>query len=201
LKNLKNISFKENPKVIKFNIINCLKADTLFSKGLKVLYYLESKKKWFRNTKNNYYYQNTLSIEEKKLHTLTFSLDLNFDFEEENFFFSYCYPYTFSRLQNFLENIMNSSSILQRNVIRHEIIGKSLAGNNLDMLIITKFDSAFEDIAYRPCIILTSRVHPGESNSSYAIQGVIEFLLENKNSIKLNAHLKEKQIKYNEICS
>jgi len=70
---------------------------------------------------------------------------------------------------------------LQRNIIRHEIIGKSLAGNNLDMLIITKFDSRFEEIAYRPCIVLTSRVHPGESNASWVIQGVIEFLLEKNN--------------------
>lgn len=183
IKNVKKIKFSENPQQIKFNIINCLKADTLFSKGLKVLYFLHSKKKWYRNTKNNYYYANTITIEEKKLHSLTFSVDLNFDFDEENYFFSYCYPYTFTHFQSFLDNIMNDQLILQKNIIRHEIVGKSLAGNNLDMLIITKFDSAFEEIAYRPCIILTARVHPGESNSSYVIQGVIEFLLDNKNPI------------------
>jgi len=183
LKNLKKINFSENPQLLKFNIINCLKIDTLFSKGLKVLYYIERLKKWYRNTKNNYYYSNSLVIEEKKLHSLTFSIELNRDFDEETLYFSYCYPYTFSYLQNYLASILNNQCILQKNIIRHEVIGKSLAGNNLDMLIITKFESAFEDIAYRPCIILTSRVHPGESNSSFVIQGLIDFLLENNNTI------------------
>ena len=53
----------------------------------------------------------------------------------------------------------------------------TLAGNDVDMLIITNFASRPEVIAERPSIILTGRVHPGESNSSYIIEGVIEYLL------------------------
>lgn len=184
--NAKKIKFSDKPITVKFNIINCQKNDTLFSKGLKVLYYRASINKWYRNTKNNYYYPNTLQIDDKRLHSLTFSIEINFDFEQENFYFCYCYPYTFSKLQNFLENNLNNQCIIQSNVVRHEVIGKSLAGNNLDMLIITKFESSFEEIAYRPCIILTARVHPGESNSSFVIQGLIEFLLDLTNPISEN---------------
>lgn len=52
-----------------------------------------------------------------------------------------------------------------------------MAGNDVDMLIVTNFTSIPEEIAVRKAIILTSRVHPGESNASYMIKGVIDFLI------------------------
>lgn len=61
--------------------------------------------------------------------------------------------------------------------IRRTILCKSLAGNDIEMLIVTNFTSAPEDIAVRKAIILTSRVHPGESNASYVMDGVLEFLV------------------------
>ena len=45
------------------------------------------------------------------------------------------------------------------------------------MLIITNFASHPESIAARKAIILTSRVHPGETNASFMMNGVIEFLV------------------------
>lgn len=55
---------------------------------------------------------------------------------------------------------------------------KTIAGNDCEMLIITNFNSSSEDIAERSSIILTARVHPGESNASFIIEGVIEYLLD-----------------------
>ena len=52
-----------------------------------------------------------------------------------------------------------------------------MAGNDVDMLIVTNFTSIPEEIAVRKAIILTSRVHPGESNASYMIKGVIDYLI------------------------
>jgi hypothetical protein len=52
-----------------------------------------------------------------------------------------------------------------------------LAGNDVEMLIVTNFTSIPEEIAVRKAIILTSRVHPGESNASYMIKGVIDYLI------------------------
>ena len=57
---------------------------------------------------------------------------------------------------------------------------KTIAGNDCDMIIITNFGSNPEDIAERPAIILTSRVHPGESNSSFLIEGLIDYLSSNE---------------------
>ena len=47
----------------------------------------------------------------------------------------------------------------------------------MEMLIVTNFASHPEAIAQRKAIILTSRVHPGETNSSYIMNGVIEYLI------------------------
>ena len=52
-----------------------------------------------------------------------------------------------------------------------------MAGNDVDMLIVTNFFSDPVDIAVRKSVILTSRVHPGESNASWIMNGVIDFLI------------------------
>ena len=61
---------------------------------------------------------------------------------------------------------------------------KSLAGNDLDMLLITNFDSSEEEIAARKAIIITARVHPGETNSSYIMQGLMEYITSNEKVAK-----------------
>ena len=47
------------------------------------------------------------------------------------------------------------------------------------MLIVTNFASVPEDIANRQAIILSARVHPGESNASWMMRGAIDFLVSN----------------------
>lgn len=60
---------------------------------------------------------------------------------------------------------------------RKTVLCKSLAGNDVEMVIITNFKSDPEEISIRKAIILTARVHPGESNSSFMMKGVIDFLV------------------------
>jgi len=53
------------------------------------------------------------------------------------------------------------------------------------MLIITNFTSHPETIAVRKAIVLTCRVHPGESNSNFIMNGVIDFLVGEDEKAKL----------------
>ena len=88
-----------------------------------------------------------------------------------------CYPYTYTDCHRFLDSICllpHSQTLLRR-----ASLCKTLAGNSLEMLIITNFQSSQDHIAKRKCIILTGRVHPGESNSSYVMEGVIKLLVSN----------------------
>ena len=88
-------------------------------------------------------------------------------------YFAHCYPYTYTDLCKYIVNTCVPST---RDKVRKTILCKSLAGNDVDMLIITNFASVAEDIANRPAIILTARVHPGESNASWMMKGCIDFL-------------------------
>jgi murein tripeptide amidase MpaA len=53
------------------------------------------------------------------------------------------------------------------------------------MLIITNFQSSQEDIAKRKAIIVSSRVHPGESNSSYIMEGIIDYICGNEREARV----------------
>jgi len=52
------------------------------------------------------------------------------------------------------------------------------------MLIVTNFTSDPQDIAVRKAVVLTSRVHPGESNASFMMKGVIDFLISDDENAK-----------------
>ena len=115
-----------------------------------------------------------------KYHTLTFSFDTSkINTKEKYVYFAYCYPFTYTQLDKYL-----SSLNCYKDILRFSEVGKSLDGNIIHMLIITNFKDSFDDLANKKAIIFTARVHPGESNSSYVIQGVIDFLLSNDISAK-----------------
>ena len=124
---------------------------------------------------------NSNNKEEMKYHTLTFSFDFsNINTNEKYVYFSYCYPYSFTQLCKYLSSLNNYKDILRLD----DQYGRSLEGNLLYILIITDFTDSFDKLADKKAIIFTSRVHPGESNGSYVIQGVIDFLLSNDPSAK-----------------
>jgi len=73
-----------------------------------------------------------------------------------------------------------------RSKIRKTEICKSLAGNSVDLVIITNFASSDLEISGRKAVIITGRVHPGESNSSFVVQGILDFLVgETETAIEL----------------
>ena len=103
---------------------------------------------------------------------------LSFEFtarhDEDTVYFAHCYPYTYTDLCKYVSQICVPTS---KDKVRKTILCKSLAGNDVDMLIVTNFISDPVDIAVRKSIILTSRVHPGETNASWVMKGVIDFLV------------------------
>jgi hypothetical protein len=74
----------------------------------------------------------------------------------------------------------NCQPKLTKDRLKRTQICRSIAGNSLEMLIITNLQSSQDEIAERQAIILSSRVHPGESNASFIIEGAIKFLISNE---------------------
>jgi len=68
--------------------------------------------------------------------------------------------------------------------LRRTDLCRTKANNACEMLIITNFLSSQDAIADRKCIIICSRVHPGESNASFIMEGFLEFIIGNEKEAK-----------------
>ena len=61
--------------------------------------------------------------------------------------------------------------------IKRRELCKSIAENTIDLLIITTFGSDYEEVRKRKGIVISSRVHPGETGSSFMMKGIIDYLV------------------------
>ena len=93
-------------------------------------------------------------------------------------FFSYFQPYTYADLKDYiftLEKKRDESTGPMKNTLKVQKLCKTLEGNTCYVLTIS--ENVNESNPNKQTILMTSRVHPGESNSSFMVQGVIDFLL------------------------
>jgi len=58
----------------------------------------------------------------------------------------------------------------------------SLNDNEVPILTITNPDRVASPIQDREVVVFTGRVHPGESNSSWVLEGALQYLLSNDES-------------------
>ena len=125
---------------------------------------------------NNTFKEKEKDVSSQNFHTLTFCFDFSkITTDTKYVYFAYCYPYTYSQLSTYLTSLN-----MYKKILRMDSIGQTLDNNKLYMLIITNFEDSFDTLANKKAIIFTARVHPGESSSSFVIQGLIEFLLSNE---------------------
>ncbi|KAK2574061.1 Cytosolic carboxypeptidase 6 [Acropora cervicornis] len=151
-----------------FNIVNFSKTKSLYREGMTPLVKSTSRPKWQRiPSKNCFYYR---CPDHRKNYVLSFAFA--FDNETDVYQFAYCFPYTYSRLQNFL------AELDRRNLdcYRRELLCLTVQRKRLDLLTITSPENVKDD-AKRRVIFITARIHPGETPSSYVCQGVIDFLV------------------------
>lgn len=155
-----------------------IKPDSLYNHGMKVLSYSIKNSDlnqigWRRVGKNINYVQNNYKRKGSgSYYTLSFTV--TFDFDDDSVYFAHWFPYTYTDLKYFLSDIWTEE---MRTKIRKTFLARTLAGNEFEGVIITNFTSIPEEIAERKWIIITGRVHPGESNSSFIVEGIIKFLI------------------------
>ena len=61
--------------------------------------------------------------------------------------------------------------------MQRKVLTETLAGNKCDILTITSKQNQ-ENMAERKGVILSARVHPGESVGSWMMKGVLDFLVD-----------------------
>ena len=162
-----------------FNIINHFKPDSLHNEGLKPLAYSTKKAKeegtgWYRVGKNICYYQTGAKKKNGGGYYYSLSFSFEFDYDDDEVYFCHWYPYTYRDLKDFLKKTCNDK---KTDRVRKTELWRTLGGNSVDYVIITNFESPDSDIAEREAVIITSRVHPGETVSSFIVEGILQFLV------------------------
>jgi murein tripeptide amidase MpaA len=104
--------------------------------------------------------------------TLEFSFEITLD--DDELYFAHCYPYT-------LTDHWKHMAVLQASPAGMMYMSRSLlcyseGGNPCEVVTISEALPA-DQVDERPIVVLTSRVHPGESNASWMMRGVLDGLL------------------------
>ncbi|XP_076618295.1 cytosolic carboxypeptidase 2 [Colletes latitarsis] len=171
------ISNTRSRTIYRISIVNLSKDESLYNEGLRpLLYSTEDARRrsigWRRCGDNIAYYRNdSSSDEEKEKHTLTFNV--SFPHDRDTVYLAHCYPYTYTDLQEYLAKLV--ADPVKTRFTKLRLLCRTLAGNGVYYLTITAptFD---EEVRRKRGIVITARVHPGETPSSWTMKGIIDFL-------------------------
>lgn len=100
---------------------------------------------------------------------------LQFPYDSDTCFLAHCYPYTYTQLQRYLRNISSNPAVVSYCTVR--VLCHSLAGNAVYVLTITSRGMSSPECRTKKAVVVTARVHPGETNGSWMMEGFLDFLL------------------------
>uniref|UniRef100_A0A914ZSG6 Cytosolic carboxypeptidase 1 n=2 Tax=Parascaris univalens TaxID=6257 RepID=A0A914ZSG6_PARUN len=184
-----------------FEVINCVKSTSMFSKGMQPVLFsvteaCRGRPGWVRIGSSISYYRNlyagvnTPNDSVKKSGTskktkcslssarnyFSIRFTINFQHAADVCYIAYHFPYTYSFLQTSLESMDMHLNKVSSAYMRTDKLCDSLAGNAVPVVTITAAGTR-EEVERREIVIFSARVHPGESNASWMMHGVVEFLL------------------------
>ena len=160
-----------------FTIRNMSKPGSQFNLGMQPVMYSTLQESWTRAGSEIYYYKNHYykvprDICDKDNCDDTFSslrFSINLPHYGDLVYLAYHYPYTYS---NLLSDLLKISCFDHVNI---QELCKTISGKTCHLVTIT----TPENIKDKPIIFLSARVHPGESNASHIMRGIIQFLASN----------------------
>ncbi|ESO12131.1 hypothetical protein HELRODRAFT_63123, partial [Helobdella robusta] len=148
-----------------FNIVNFSKTKSLYRNGMSPVVKTTSRPNWVRIPHHNVFYYRC--PDHNKNYVMSFAFC--FDSEDDTYQFAYCFPYSYTKLQNYLDGIeFKNLQCFQR-----ELLCTTTQQRRLDIISITNHRTLS---AKKKVVFITSRVHPGETPSSLVCQGIIDFL-------------------------
>uniref|UniRef100_A0A8D0L461 AGBL carboxypeptidase 3 n=1 Tax=Sphenodon punctatus TaxID=8508 RepID=A0A8D0L461_SPHPU len=169
----------------RFTIVNFTKPTSLYNRGMRPLLYSEAEAKihkvgWQRTGNEIKYYKNNLSQDGHQYFSLTWTFQ--FPHDKDTCYFAHCYPYTYTNLQEYLAAISRDPE--QSKFCKIRILCHTLARNLVYVLTITS-PAGDKEVKPKAAVILTARVHPGETNSSWMMKGFLDYILGDSNDASL----------------
>ncbi|XP_045341178.1 cytosolic carboxypeptidase 2 isoform X3 [Leopardus geoffroyi] len=170
----------------RFTIVNLLKPKSLYTIGMKPLMYSQLDAKthnigWRREGNEIRYYKNNRDDGQQAFYCLTWTIQ--FPHDQDTCFFAHFYPYTYTDLQCYLLSVANNP--VQSQFCKLRTLCRSLAGNTVYLLTITNPSRTPQEAAAKKAVVLSARVHPGESNGSWVMKGFLDFILSNSPDAQL----------------
>uniref|UniRef100_A0A8C7ED30 Peptidase M14 domain-containing protein n=3 Tax=Nothoprocta perdicaria TaxID=30464 RepID=A0A8C7ED30_NOTPE len=135
---------------------------------------------WRRTGNEIKYYRNSAGRGGRQYFSLTWTFQ--FPHNRDTCYFAHCYPYTYSNLQDYLVSI--SKDPVKSKFCKIHVLCHSLARNIVYVLTITNPHEGDKDTK-RKAVILTARVHPGETNSSWIMKGFLDYILGNSGNAQV----------------
>ncbi|XP_063106597.1 cytosolic carboxypeptidase 3 isoform X2 [Cavia porcellus] len=171
--------------VYRFTIVNFIKPASLYNRGMRPLFYSEKEAKihhigWQRIGDQIKYYRNNLGQDGRHFFSLTWTFQ--FPHNKDTCYFAHCYPYTYTNLQEYLSGINNDP--VRSRFCKIRVLCHTLARNMVYVLTITT-PLKNTDSRKRKAVILTARVHPGETNSSWIMKGFLDYILGDSHDAQL----------------
>ncbi|KAM4858467.1 cytosolic carboxypeptidase 3 [Urocitellus parryii] len=179
------VSNTQAETVYRFTIVNFTKPASLYNRGMRPLFYSEKEAKahnvgWQRIGDQIRYYKNNLGQEGRHFFSLTWTFQ--FPHNKDTCYFAHCYPYTYTNLQEYLSGINNDP--VRSKFCKIRVLCHTLARNMVYVLTITT-PLKNSDSRKRKAVILTARVHPGETNSSWIMKGFLDYILGDSSDAQL----------------
>ncbi|XP_031725462.1 cytosolic carboxypeptidase 2 isoform X1 [Anarrhichthys ocellatus] len=167
----------------RFTIVNLIKSSSLYSHGMRPLLYSERANEkgvgWQRTGSNIRHYRNrNRNTNHNSSDTIAFyslTWTLQFPYDSDTCYLAHCYPYTYSHLQRYLRRISSNSAVGSYCTLR--VLCHSLAGNAVYVLTISSRGGGRVEGRTKKAVVVTARVHPGETNGSWMMEGFLDFLL------------------------
>ncbi|XP_077295000.1 cytosolic carboxypeptidase 6-like isoform X2 [Arctopsyche grandis] len=168
---------KQDQRVI-FNIVNFGKSKSLYNGEMTPIVKSSSRPKWQRLMRRNVFYHR--SIYHRFRHILSFSFA--FDREEDVYHFAMAVPYSYNKLQTYLDLWIRKAKHL-KNAVDKQIIGKSVQKKNVDLITIGDEEFVHESLGEskkkekRKVVVILARTHGGEVPTSFICQGLMDFMI------------------------
>lgn len=161
----------------RFNVVNLLKPDSMFRRGMLPCVHsaADADKGWRRAGSDVLYFRNPPRAANGAAGggsgsgggsgaTYTLSFRYASAHAGDTLHFAHCYPYTFSDLQRYLAAAQADPA--RAPLFRRGTLARTLADNPVEVVTVT----ARGDPAGRRGVVVSARVHPGESNASWMMK-------------------------------
>ncbi|KAL0212298.1 hypothetical protein RCL1_005924 [Eukaryota sp. TZLM3-RCL] len=170
-----SVSIQQPNTVLLLRIIGSSKLKSNYRHGQSPVvrsFYQGTFSEWQKVSPKNVYYYKPCPSSNSYETAFIFSFSLSCDY-----YFAYSYPYSYTHLQKFLYTL----SLVNCPTLHRSALCRTLLGNRIELLSSVPSLLSLSSLPY-PSIFISARAHPGESPSSWVMEGLLEFFSSNCSS-------------------